>query len=118
MMNLIRYAFWAIVAVCLVIVGIANRGFVTLRAMPEAFADFFGVSPDISLPLFVVIMLGVAAGLLIGFVWEWLREHKHRSAARTNAREVTKLNREVDRMRTEKNAGQDDVLALLEGPAR
>lgn len=118
MINIIRYAFWGIVAVCLIIVGIANRGFVTLRALPEGLAELIGVSPDIEMPLFVVIFLGVAAGLLIGFFWEWLREHKHRSAARKSAREVALLEREVGRLKTEKHEGKDDVLALLEGSGR
>jgi hypothetical protein len=36
-MKTIRYAFWAIVALCLILIGLANRGLVTVRAMPEAF---------------------------------------------------------------------------------
>ncbi len=115
MMNILRFAFWAIVALCLITVGIANRGFVTVRAMPEFFASWFGLSPDVSIPLFIVILLSVAAGLLIGFVWEWLREHKHRAAARHNAREVRKLEGEVDRMRTDKHGARDDVMAILDG---
>ena len=113
-MRTIRYAFWALVAICLVTVGLANRGLVTLRAMPEALGDLFGVSPDIQLPLFVVIFIGIAVGLLIGLVWEWLREHKHRVDARTKTREVDTLRREVGRLQTEKHEGKDEVLALLE----
>ncbi len=114
-MKTLRYAFWGIVAVFLIIVGLANRGMVTLRAMPEALGALFGVSPDIDLPLFVVIFLGVAAGLLIGFLWEWLREHKHRAEARRKTREVNLLQREVGRLKTEKHEGKDEVLALLDG---
>lgn len=114
-MRYIRYGFWALVALCLVILGLANREFVTLSALPEPLAAALGLSPDIELPLFVAIFFGVAIGLLIGFVWEWLREHPHRRAARTRSREVTMLEREVDRLRAEKHEGQDDVLALLDG---
>ncbi len=113
-MKTLRYAFWGIVALCLITVGLANRGLVTLRAMPEALGSLFGVSPDIQLPLFIVIFLGVAAGLALGFFWEWLREHKHRSEARSKSREVVYLRREVGRLQTEKHEGQDEVLALLE----
>jgi uncharacterized integral membrane protein len=117
-MKLIRYAFWGLVAICLIVVGLANRGDVTLRAMPELLADIVGVSPDITLPLFVVIFLGVAAGLLIGFFWEWLREWKHRAEARDKGREVVQLKREMRRMTTEKHEGKDEVLALLESNGR
>ncbi len=115
-MKTIRYAFWAVVGLCLILVGLANRGMVTLRAMPEPMAELLGMSPDISLPLFVVIFLGVAAGLLIGFLWEWVREHRVRAEARVKSREVEKLRREVDQLRGAAAGAksEDDVLALLE----
>ena len=115
-MKTIRYAFWAIVGLCLILVGLANRGMVTLRAMPEPMAKLLGMSPDISLPLFVVIFIGVAAGLMIGFLWEWVREHRVRSEARVKSREVEKLRREVDQLRGAAAGAKsdDDVLALLE----
>lgn len=113
-MKLIRYAFWAVVAIVLIIVGLANRGEVTLRAMPEVLGNLVGVSPDITLPLYAVIFIGVAAGLLIGFFWEYVREYKIRAEAREKGVEVTRLRREVSRMKTEKHEGKDEVLALLE----
>lgn len=113
-MKYIRYTFWGIVAICLIIVGLANREMTTLRAMPDRLGDLLGISPTIELPLFVVLFLGVALGLLIGFLWEWLREHRIRSDARAKQREVTQLKREVDRLKDEKNEGQDEVLALLD----
>lgn len=113
-MRYIRYGFWAIVAICLIIVGLANRGDVTLRLMPDALGDLTGLSAEVQVPLFVVIFLGVAAGLLIGFLWEWVREHKHRAAASRKSREAKSLEREVARLKTEKNQGKDEVLALLE----
>ena len=117
-MKTIRYAFWAVVGVCLILVGLANRGFVTLRAIPEALADLVGVQPDVELPLFVVIFISVVAGLLIGFFWEWVREHRIRADSRAKSREVDALKREVADLRGAKAEGGDDVLALLDGPGR
>jgi uncharacterized membrane protein len=68
----------------------------------------------VALPLYVVIFASVIAGVLIGFVWEWFREHKHRSLAATKTREVSKLERELAVMRDTKPSPQDDVLALLD----
>ena len=113
-MKYIKYTFWGIVAICLVIVGMANRGIVTLRAMPEALAGPLGVSPDIELPLFMAIFFGVGIGLLIGFLWEWVREHRMRADARAKAREVETLRREVDTLKDQKHEGKDDVIALLD----
>jgi hypothetical protein len=115
-MKTIRYAFWAIVALCLILIGLANRDFVTVRAMPEALGDLLGLSPDIQLPLFVIIFIGVGAGLMIGFLWEWVRERRMRAEGRGKAREVEALRREVEQLRGEAAGakGPDDVLALLE----
>lgn len=119
-MKTLRYGFWAIVGLCLIIVGLANRDVVTLRAMPEPLADLLRVSPDVNLPLFMVIFAGVGAGLLIGFLWEWVREHRMRVEARAKAREVNALRREVADLRAKTGNSQtgDDVLALLDQPSR
>jgi len=61
-----------------------------------------------------VILLGVLIGLLIGFVWEWLRELKNRSLIRKTERENRGLQREVDRLREKDGQPKDDVLALLD----
>ena len=113
-MRYIRYAVLAALAIVLVSVSLANSSAVELKLMPEAVAEFFGFNYGISLPLFVVVLGGVAAGLVIGFLWEWIREHKHRSEAAQKAREARKLNREVTRLKKQKNEGKDEVLALLE----
>ncbi|WP_373636728.1 LapA family protein [Yoonia sp. BS5-3] len=115
-MKTIRYAFWGIILVLLVLVGLANSSYVTLRAMPVALGDLFGISPDIDLPLYVVLFIGVGAGLLIGFLWEWLRESRMRAERRVKAREVERLKREVDQLKGAAAGAKDDddVLALLE----
>ncbi len=110
-MRLIRYAFLAGLAIILIAVALANRGFVTLRVLPDDMAGVLGYQWSISLPLFLVIFASIVAGVAIGFVWEWLREHKHRAEARQ------RLEREVDRLSDASSESGDDVLAMLEGPA-
>jgi NhaP-type Na+/H+ or K+/H+ antiporter len=113
-MRYIRYAVLGTLGILLVSVCIANRSVISLKLLPEAVAEFVGVNPSISLPIFVVVLGGLGAGLAIGFVWEWLREHKHRRAVSTQSREVKKLSREVKKLKQQKNEGKDEVLALLE----
>lgn len=113
-MKTFRYAFWAIVALCLVLIGLANRGMVTVRAMPEAFSDLLGIAPDVQLPLFIVIFAGIAAGLLIGLLWEWVREYRQRAEGRAKSREVEALRREIATLKNKSVDKGDDVLALLE----
>ena len=115
-MSLVKYVFLAVLAIVLIVVALANSGAVTLRVLPEAMAGFLGWSWQVTLPMFAVILGAIIVGLLIGFVWEWLREHKHRAAARSERREKEALKRENDQLRTERRGTSrgDDVLALLE----
>lgn len=113
-MRYIRYAILGALGIVLVSVCLANRTIVELKLLPVAVAELVGVNPSISLPLFVVVLGGLGAGLVVGFIWEWLREHKHRRAVSTQNREVKKLSREVQKLKQQKNEGKDEVLALLE----
>lgn len=114
MIRYIKYLFLALLAVVLITVALANRDPVTLRVLPPDLAAVAGVGWSIDLPLFMVIFGGIGAGLLIGFLWEWLREMKHRSVASTKSREVARLERELAAMRDAKGQPQDEILALLE----
>lgn len=113
-MRYIRYICIAVFALALAAVALANREMVTLRVLPDEIAGLFAVRPSVDLPLFVVIFLGIIVGLLVGFVWEWLREHAIRAENARNARELRKLARENKRLKSEKHEGTDDVLALLD----
>jgi len=113
-MRYLRYLVFGSIAVGLVIVALANRGEVSLTLMPLVLGDLIGFNLQFQIPLFTVIFLGVTAGLLIGFVWEWLREMKHRNAAKTEHRQVVRLEREVSKLKSVTAKEQDDILALLE----
>ena len=113
-MRYIRYACIALFAVALIAVALAKRSIVTLKVLPNELAGLFAVNPSINLPLFVVIFGGIIAGVMVGFVWEWFREHSVRSEASKVGRNVRRLEREVARLRGDAEGGQDDVLALLD----
>lgn len=115
-MRYIRYAFLIALAISLITVALANRDMVTLHLMPADLGALVGLSGSITVPLFVVIFSGIIAGVLIGFFWEWMREHKHRVAAVSERREKERLKREMRRLRQSKPeaGGDDEILALLE----
>lgn len=115
MIRTLRYILIALLGIALLTVALANRTGVTVRLLPDDMAAFLGLSLAADLPLFLVIFAGIVAGLLIGFVWEWLREAKHRTTASTKSREVTRLERELAVLRDTKTEPQDDILALLDG---
>ncbi|MFN4154738.1 MAG: LapA family protein [Paracoccaceae bacterium] len=114
MIRYLRYVWLAFLAIFLLTVALANRAPVTVKALPDDLAGFAGLDWQLSLPLYAVIFASILSGVLIGFVWEWFREHKHRVAASTKSREVSKLERELAVMRDTKPEQQDDILALLD----
>ena len=87
---------------------------VRLQLLPDGLADLVGVNPSWQVPLFVVIFGGVLGGLIIGFVWEWIREAGERVAAARQKREMERLKSELRRLKGERHQGKDEVLALLE----
>ncbi|WP_435164080.1 lipopolysaccharide assembly protein LapA domain-containing protein [Falsirhodobacter sp. 1013] len=112
MLRWIRIALLVILAVLLLSVAIANRELVTISLLPDGVTAFFGWDWSFRMPLFLIILLAAAVGLLIGFVWEFLREHQIRTAAIQSQREASKLRAEVATLRQEQP--KDDVLAILD----
>ena len=115
LLRYLKYLFLAVVALVLVMMAFANRETVLLEVIPEALAPWLGVQYAIELPLFAVVLGGVVTGLLVGFVWEWLREHRHRSEAKTHKRTAKALEREVQTLKGPTRDSTDEILALVDG---
>lgn len=113
-MRYIRYAILASIALVLIIVAMANRGVVTVQALPLELAQIAGLNVSYEIPLFVVIFAGILGGLVLGFVWEWIREAKERAAAARQRREMDRMRAEIKRLKDKDDEGKDEVLALLD----
>lgn len=113
-MRYIRYASIAIFALALILVALANRDPVNVQILPPEISHLAALNPAYEVPLFVVMFGGVLAGLVIGFIWEWIREAQERAAAARQAREMQRLRDEVRRLKGEKHKDKDEVLALLD----
>lgn len=116
MLRYLRYLVLAVIAVALVTMALANRDAVLIRLMPEDLAAMLGVNWQMEVPLFLVMFGGIVGGILIGFVWEWAREHKHRVVAKGATKQVSRLERELATMRDATTLPKDDVLAILDKP--
>ena len=116
MFRYLRYLVLVLIAVVLVTMSLANRDAVLIKLMPDDLAALIGVTYQIEIPLFLVMFGGIVAGVLIGFVWEWAREHKHRVVAKGATKQVSRLERELATMRDATTLPQDDILALLDKP--
>ncbi len=113
-MKYIKYLFMAAIALALVLIALANREPVTLTVLPHGLAEWVNWNFIITLPLFLVILGSIVSGLLIGFVWEWFREHHLRAEAKAQRKERDQLAREVDSLKGRRNEGKDEILALVE----
>lgn len=115
MIRYLRLILLALLGLSLLTVALANRAVVPVRLLPEDLAALTGLTWAMELPLFLIILGGIIAGVLIGFVWEWFREHGHRATASQKSREVARLERELAVLKDATSVPpKDDVLALLE----
>ena len=110
-MRTVKILLLALILVVIVVLALANRELVTLNLLPEGMATLMPVS--VQVPLFVVSLASIFVGMILGYLLEWLREHKHRRRASEKAREAARLGREVDHLRKTSNKPEDEVLALI-----
>ena len=66
-----------------------------------------------NIPLFIVFFSGIFIGLIVGFVWEWLREYKFRVASNNYQKRLSIAETELSNMNARENK-KDDVITLLE----
>jgi len=118
-MTYLRYALLAIVLVLAVTVALANRAPVTLALWPDSVTSVLGFGYAVTLPLFVVVVGALGLGLLLGLIWEWLRERGIRAEAARTRRELDQLRARdggvVAASPAPTAAPRDDILALVDG---
>ncbi|MDM7255470.1 MAG: LapA family protein [Paracoccus sp. (in: a-proteobacteria)] len=116
-MRLIRLAFDVVLAIVLIGIALANRGVVTLNMFPAQMGTYQGVDWALRMPLFLIIFLAIAFGMVMGLIWEWLRESGLRAEAARKANELARLEREMGHLQKRQVvAPKDEVLAILDAP--
>ena len=88
-----------------------------IRILPSELEDFVGGGMIFSIPIFVLFLCGVIFGLFVGFVWEWIREMKHRSASSRKSKELAKVENELSQLKRESGQNEDEILLLLNNKA-
>ena len=88
-----------------------------IRILPSELEGFLGGGMIFSIPIFVLFLCGVIFGLFVGFVWEWIREMKHRSAASRKSKELAKVENELSQLKRESGQNEDEILLLLNNNA-
>lgn len=95
------------IALLVVLFSVANRAPVRISLDP-----FSRELPALSyeVPLFLVVLVAIALGVLVGGLASWLAQGKHRKAARRSRREVEALRSETQALRS---AVPDSALPAL-----
>ena len=83
-----------------------------IRILPSELEGFLGGGMIFSIPIFVLFLCGVIFGLFVGFVWEWIREMKHRSASSRKSKELAKVESELNQLKRESGHNEDEVFLL------
>ncbi|MGH6975232.1 MAG: lipopolysaccharide assembly protein LapA domain-containing protein [Stellaceae bacterium] len=96
-MKLFHWLVTAPVALVLVVFAISNRARVSVTLWPFPF--------EIETQLFLVILLSLLAGLLVGMLLAWLSGSAARRESRARAKRIAALEREIDGLRTSRPAG-------------
>ena len=96
-MRLFNWLVTAPVALVLVVFAISNRARVSVTLWPFPF--------EIETQLFLVILLSLLAGLLVGMLLAWLSGSAARRESRARAKLIAALEREIDGLRTNRPAG-------------
>lgn len=109
-MRVVRMIFLTVLAIALVILALANRQMVVLRPFPANLDAYLGGSWQLTMPLFLVIFLALLVGMVLGLIWEWLREAQLRAESSRRARDLAQLEAAAGT----RSRPRDDVLALLD----
>lgn len=109
-MRIVKIVLLVVILVAIVLLALANRDMVVVQLMPEPLDQI--VQASVEVPLFVVGLVSILAGLIIGYILEWLREYRYRRRLALKEREAAQLSRELEKA---KRSGkpEDDVLALI-----
>ncbi len=95
----------------IVVLALANRQMVEVRLLPEGLEHIYPLS--VHLPLYAISILSILVGLLIGYILEYLREHRYRKTAARSSRQVAKLEQEVSSLKKQNLSEEEQILEML-----
>ena len=78
----------------------------------------WNVFPDkgtilIQLPAFLVVLLAIAIGFILGSLSEFFRGHKFRIDHRKSVKDLSKISSELKEMKSQKKSQKEELLSLI-----
>jgi uncharacterized integral membrane protein len=101
------------IAAAIVLLAVANRRIVTVSLDPLSAVPEFAITG----PLFLVLLLTLLVGVVIGGVAAWLRQSRWRRAARRAEAEVRRLRSESEGLRKQLHDRESFAAASRPHPA-
>jgi uncharacterized integral membrane protein len=95
MMRFLKFVLLLPIVAAVVLVALGNRQIVTLHLHP--FQDIEQPEHTLDVPLYLVMLVAVMIGVVIGGFATWLEQGRHRAAARRARAEVKRLTAEAAR---------------------
>lgn len=112
MMRTIRMVIAVLILIAVMILMAANMTPVDLHLLPPEFAP--GMSTLKAVPVAIIIVISLVAGILIGFLMEFAREAKHRRRLSEKRREVSDLRNENEQL-ARKLVNEGNEIAAIRG---
>jgi putative membrane protein len=95
----VKALFWVVAILLAIPFLVQNRTEVTLRfVFPWENIRWFGI-PEVSLPLFLVVLCSIALGILIGGVGDMYSRFQLRKMLRQNQKTIDRLEKEMQSLR-------------------
>jgi uncharacterized integral membrane protein len=94
MVRFLKYLIATPLTILFLIFAYANRSFVTVSFDPFSSGDIPAFQLDA--PLFLVIILAIMIGVVLGGVTVWFAEGRHRKAERALRADAQRLRSELD----------------------
>jgi uncharacterized integral membrane protein len=109
MQNFKNLIIFGLLALCALFLSI-NSQLVEFRLLPDIlnFKNFV-----IHVPLFIILLISLGVGLLLGIIFEYIRARKDRKVAKKNLLQVERLNLESKSLRSKFQSETDEILSLL-----
>jgi len=96
-MRLVKLVVFVPIAIILIVLSVANRHPVTVALNPFRPEDNV---VTLTLPLFVLLLLVLMIGVVLGSAVTWFSQGKHRKRAREEAHEARKWRDDAGRQRS------------------
>lgn len=102
MVRMVKYAVLAVIAVILLLFAFANREIVSVSFDPFGSRDNAALA--ITAPMFAVVIVFAALGVVAGAFATWLSQGRHRRASRQNRAEADKWRAEAQTLKASQSS--------------